>query len=147
MCTPIVFDHSFEVVSSLFLVMLLFLGRQPFHHVQEVGVRLIGGSCSDTLVILEVNLVFFVLLIIAIILDEVFLPEVLCEIDLSIKPLPHDQILGIIHHILLVLLNDVEVISCVHLDVTHCSPVVTFYHVLHGLASLFFVIRQDSSFD
>ena len=133
-------EHIVNILPLLLLHLLSLLGRQSLDKVHIILVNLIDLTVVMAIIIFRCDTIFLILLIISVLIGHVLLPKVVRKVNLSVKPVSHNEILGVIHHVPLILGDIVEVVACLGLERAHLVPVVALEDLVHGLAAMLAVI-------
>jgi len=70
------------------------------------------------------NCIAFIFLVVTILLNHVFLPEIIGILDISVKAMSSRIVLCVIHHVFFVGCDTVEIFSRLIFQLIHLSPVV-----------------------
>jgi hypothetical protein len=83
-------QELFDIISLFVLHLLRLYCWQPFHEIEVVSISFVKSACVVfTLFSLNLDRVFGIFLVVAILIDDVLSPEVIVERNLSVESLPH----------------------------------------------------------
>lgn len=140
-------QQAINVFSLLLFHLFSLLGWKSLHEVHIVLKELVMLIVVFSLVVYSLNTIFLIFLIISIFIGHIFLTEVIIIRYFSVQSVSHHKVFGIVHHILFILCDVIEVLSSLHLHGSHLGPVFALDHFVNCLARNFAIVLKDASFD